>query len=177
VQFTRADLAEVEARRDDVPHPPDHAIGDQGPQADEGRMVTQDVADHEHAAGGVRARDHVLDVRARHGDRLLDVDVLARGERGGGEAMVARPRRRDHDRADAAVAQHVREGRGAPAMLGGKVRDALGRVVDEGGEHAELAHVAHQVLAPIAAAHHRDPRPRRILRHHVPPTLPAHAPP
>ena len=90
----------------------------------------QDVRDHEDAIGCLVGPDERLGIFEREGDRLLEEDVLASGERGLGHLPVLRVGRQISIRLDAGVGENrlqiVRPTRADLARQGRRDRD-LGR--------------------------------------------------
>ena len=104
------DLAQVQALRIDVVDLADLARVDVLLHLVDGRVVDEDVADHERQALRRRELDQRLALRAGRRERLLDHDVLAGGERGLAQVEVRVDRRGDDDRVDR------RRPRGRPRM-------------------------------------------------------------
>ena len=73
------------------------------------RRVQEDVIDQEHALDLVGERHELGGLGDGRRQRLLDQHVLARQERGLRQAMVGRHRRRDGDRVEALVGEHLLE--------------------------------------------------------------------
>ena len=65
------------------------------------------VADRQHHAGLARCRDRGLRAAAVERDRLLDVDVLARGRRRQHLLLVLAMGRRQHDRVDIGIGEDL----------------------------------------------------------------------
>ena len=85
------------------------AAPDQVAHGVDGRAVEERMPRHQHDAGVRREPDQAHRLAGRGRERLLDEDVLAGGERRGGELEVGRHRRRDHDGLDIVVLEDLVE--------------------------------------------------------------------
>ena len=107
----------------------------------------------------LRQRDELLHLVALHGRRLLDEHVLAGEKRALGQLVVRRHRRRDDDRVDAVVGEHLVEVARDPRlrMTLGEARAELVVGVAQPGQLGELVEVADEVPPPVAQAGLADP--------------------
>jgi hypothetical protein len=135
-------------------------------QLQECRVILQQVTDHKASVdffGESTKRFCLLRIK---GEGFLDENMFP------GEQCLARQcamqhrRRRDRDCIDRGIAEQFcpfpgRNTRGFRLRTSNLFR----RVVDR-TKGTEFAKIAHEVLAPIAAAGHRDPYRRRILVYH-----------
>jgi hypothetical protein len=160
-----ADLAEVLAVPVDVENVAELAGADQLLQANDSRVVEQEVARHQYASVLLRTRDELLDLAAGQRWRLLDEHVLARFERALRELRVRHDRRRDNDRLQRVVGEHLVEvGRKARLRIArSEPLPLFVRKVAEPGELGELVEVPREVRAPIAEAREADFRHGRRL--------------
>ena len=148
------DLPEVLAVAVEVEHVPEVAVGDQLLEHRDGRVVEQEIAGHQHEAALLRDRHELLRLGARLRLGLLDEDVLACEQRPLRELVVRDDGRRDHDRVQLRVGEHLVEARRRPGlrMAGRGLREQVGRQVAEPAEVGELGEVAGEVRAPVAEA-------------------------
>ena len=132
------------------------------------RVVLEQVADHQRAAGLARGVDGPLGVRDGLRERLLDEAVLAGAQhllgeraRGSGPASRGRPRRAPGRRAGRQVAGPARgrDRRADPLQRGGVAVAQPGELA--AGDRRE---VAREVRAPVAQPRHAD-RDRRHSAH------------
>jgi len=153
-----ADLAEVLAVPVDVENVAELAGADQLLQANDARVVEQEVARHQHAAVLLGTRDELLDLAAGQRRRLLDEHVLARFERALRELRVRHDRRRDDHRLQRVVGEHLVEvGRQARIRIArSEALPLLIREVAEPGQLGELVEVPREIRAPVAEASEAD---------------------
>ena len=155
-----ADLAEVLAVAVDAEHVAELVGDDQLLQLRDGRVVEQQVRGHEHAVALRRERAELLHLAGAHRGRLLDHDVLAREQRALREVVVRGNRRRDHDRVEPVVGEHLVEVgcRARLRVAGGHRRAEVAVEVAEPPEVGQLVEVARKVRAPVAEARDCDAR-------------------
>ena len=140
-------------------HVAELAVVDELLELDDGRVVEQQVAGHEHEVALLGQRDELVDLVALHRRRLLDEHVLAGLERALRELVVGRHGSRDDDRVQLRVVEHLVEAR-RPAGVRVPALElrvlALGRIA-EPGEVGQVGEVAREVLSPLAEAGLPDP--------------------
>ena len=151
--------AEVHAARRDEVDVPELAGLDQAADHVDRRAVEEGVAGHQHDAGVVREGHQLERLVARRRERLLDEDVLPAAQRQRGERMMCRDGRRDHERVDVRIVEHVPElGRARHRRIAArKLRQRVGAPVAQplDLDVLDLVQVAHEVRAPVAEAHDR----------------------
>ena len=121
---------------------------------------------HQHTLTVLGEPHELLHLVRAHRGRLLDEDVLARGERRARELEVRRDRRGDDDRLHRRVGQDLAEVRRRlrPGMAPRQSLEAiLGRIADP-GEIRDLVEVADEVRAPCSEAGLCDPDTRVVAR-------------
>src|SRR5437016_1106509 len=121
----------------------------------EAQRREQKVARHEDTPALLGQLAELLHLRAAHGGRFFDEHVLARLEGAPSEVVVRRHRRRDHDRIDGIVLEHLVEARGHPraGVALRKVGAAFAVEIAEPRKVREIVEVANEVLAPLAEAY------------------------
>src|SRR5579884_320579 len=157
--LVRADDPEVLAVAVDAQHLAQFAAVDELLQLLHARVVEEEVARHQHEVPRRRELDELGHLGRAHRGRLLDQHVLARLERLLRERVVRRHRRRDHDRVDAVVGEHLGEvvGRARLRVARGEALAQLRVEVAEPGQLGELVEVADEVRAPVPEPRHGDP--------------------
>ena len=142
----------------DVEHLAELARVDQLLQLEDARVVEEQVAGQEGEPALLRERHQRLGVVGAERHRLLDEDVLARGQRPARELCVRRHRGRDDDRLDGVVGEQLVEARrGARGRVAGRggLQALRARVADP-GEPGQLVEVPGEVGAPRPQAGDRD---------------------
>ncbi len=116
------------------------------------RVVAQQMPDHQDAAAVAGQLDQRVALEELQRQRLLDEDVLARGQ--GAPDMLAMQRGGRGDRHGVAfgIVQDGFEGLAGDGILAGGLGKGLGRDVGNGVQRVQAGQVAGDLLAPIAAA-------------------------
>src|SRR5579871_4929955 len=122
--LVRADDAEVHALAVDAQDVAELAGVDQLLQLQDGGVVEEEVAGHQHAVALLCEPHELVHLDRAHRRRLFHEDVLAGLERALRERMVRRHRRRDRNRVEAVVVEQIVE---APGRA--RLRVALGERV------------------------------------------------
>ncbi len=144
--FDVEDVAEL-AARDDLA------------QGSERRPEAAVVADREHDAGRAAGLDHAQRVAQLEGERLLAEHLLAGLGARHDLLAVQRVRRRQHDRLDRRIAQHVGQAFGRrEAVRGGVVADLVDAAVDPAHEAQPRALALHRLDEALAPAAEPDDR-------------------
>ena len=163
--FLAPHLPEIEPVRIEVLQSSERPLAHQLAQLDEGRVVLQQVADHQPPVAllgqrrtAARPRRRRAPVASRQRRACRRRARCAPGRRAAPPAPRSRPRR---SRRRASTAAEFEQRRAHSA------RRAARRPLHQGRrspQRAQLGKVADQVLAPIAAADHRHPRRASALR-------------
>lgn len=150
------DLAQIQAVGIDVIDPAQLARGGHVLEPDKGRVVLEQMADHEHEPALLGQGDELLGVGLVQNQGLLHIDV-ASGQQGLTGQGVVGLGRGGHDHAlHRAVLEHLAQGlNGAHAreLLPEALKRGLVAVADR-AQGPQLVEIAHQVLAPVARADH-----------------------
>src|SRR5262249_55432145 len=150
--FVLADLAEVLPVAIQVQHFAELAGVDDLLQPAYTWVVEQQVSGEQHQIALLGVRDQLVGLDARQGRRLLDEDVLAGEQRAAGQGEGRDDGRRDDDRVELRVGEHLLEVVGRP-RTGESSRDALTLVrrdVAEPAKLGEIVEIAREVRAPVA---------------------------
>jgi hypothetical protein len=139
----------------------DRAGCDEVPERRNGRVILEDMADHEPSVEAPCQGGQLLGLPEIERERLLDEDMLAGQQGARGEVVMGRRLGGDRDRLDRRLGQNLLEGQGSAAVSGRDRLDRLGMVVGDGSEAAQFGKAADQVLPPGAAADHRNLNARR----------------
>ena len=150
-------LSQVQAGRGDVFEPLEHSLAHQFAQLYEGRVVLQQMADHQPPVRALRHGAELLGLGDRQGKRLLDKDVLAGFEGAGCELGMERRGCSDRDTGDPVVAQYRIEFSDPRVVPFGERARRVAIGVADRGQGTKFSKVPNQVLAPISAADRRHP--------------------
>ena len=110
LEILAPDGAQVQAIRMYAQDSPDRSCGDEVSKAQEGRMILQDVPDHQPPIEAPRQIDQLFGLLDIEGERLLDQNVLACLERELGETVMGGGLGRDDDALDRGVISNAVEG-------------------------------------------------------------------
>ena len=170
-------LSEVEPVRINVLQAAERALAHQFAQLDEGRVILQQMADHQPPPALLGKRAQPLGLRRLSGPAASRQRHACRLRCAPSQAPRAAPRaprsRRRQCAGSRSIARAPRPAR-RTAPTSWRARRLIG--VADRRQRAELGKIADQVLAPIAATDHRDPHRRsrlsRIVQQKLLPMLP-----
>ena len=151
---------QVQPIRVDVLDLPQRPRIHQSLEADDARVVPQEVPDHQDALLLLRERDDRAPVLRRQGQGLLDVDVLPRRDGLAGARGVRDRRRGEDHRLDEGVGQDLVERLGRAdarvLLLEGCQPGGIG--IAHRPERPQRREVPDEVLPPVATADHGNVR-------------------
>ena len=150
--FFGPDLADVQAVRIEIVDLAERAVSNQPLQPENGRVVLQDVADHQHTAFRSRQLHQRLAVHHVDGERLLDEHVFARLQCRLRHLVVRHGRRRQRHTPDRGIVQEIVE---VAVERDVRVLIAAARFrrwfrIAQRRERAQFVEIANEVLAPVA---------------------------
>jgi hypothetical protein len=117
-------------------------------ELNEGRVILQNVADHQPPIKMASHVGQLFGMRNIEGKRLLDQDVLASLKRQLGKAMMRGRWGGDNNGLDRRILPYLFEGQGSSTKTAGHVLGSLWMSVDHRPEAAKVRKAAHQIPAP-----------------------------
>jgi hypothetical protein len=151
-------LAEIQAIGIEIAQPAQGALAHQGAHFDEGGMVLEEMADHEHEAPLLRLSDESGTFRVAQGERLFHEDMLAGLKRLHDHSGVLFGRRRNRNGIDCRISQRLGPTQGLHLVFCRAFRGDARARIDHCRQGPEPSKFAHQIDAPVATAGDRDAR-------------------